>query len=126
MMQMLTKAEHKVMEVFWENHNPLAIKDLPEKDSAINPNTAAVAVKNLLNKNFIKVSGITYHGTVLTREFEPIITREEYSLIKLQSDKLSIFDVISAFLKQKPDEKELQKIEDLLNQYKRMYLSIPD
>lgn len=115
----MTKAELATMHVFWNSDSPLSIRDIPAIDSSLNPNTVAVAVKNLLKKEYIKVADITYHGTVLARQFSPVITQEQYFLTSLEADRIPIFDVVSAFVRGKCSPNELAELERIIEEQKK-------
>ena len=46
-------------------------------------------LRSLLKKGYIDISGITYSGTVLAREYQSIISAEQYAAEQLQSMRVN-------------------------------------
>lgn len=114
----LTKSELATMQILWDSEKPLSIKDIPLTNPTLNPNTVAVAIKNLLKKGAVQVADITYHGAALTRLFEPAITKEQYFMANMASDNIPIFDIISNFLKTECTKSELEALEKIIEEQK--------
>ena len=110
----LTKAESAIMQILWNNGSPLSIRDIPEIEPTLNPNTVATAVKQLQKKGMIKVADITYHGSALTRLFAPAMSREDYALSALHADNIPIMNVISAFVGKHCDAEDLEQLEKMI------------
>lgn len=66
------------MKVLWESDTPLVASDIAKKDDALNINTVQACLRSLIADHSIKVADIVYSGTVLTRSYTPIISRDEY------------------------------------------------
>ena len=110
----LTKAELAIMQILWESKEPLSIRDIPEIEPALNPNTVATAIKQLQKKEMIKVADITYHRSALTRLFTPAMSKEEYALSSLHAESIPIMDVFSAFIGNHCDKEDLQQLEKMI------------
>lgn len=77
------------MSVLWCSEEPLTASAITEKGDGLNINTVQAAMRNLLNKEYIKVADIVYSGTVLTRSYLPIISAEQFAADQLQAMRLN-------------------------------------
>lgn len=118
----LTGRELEIMNLLWESAVPMAAKDIIKIKPSLPMNTVQWALKNLLKKKYIKVSGVGYSNTVLTRNYIPALSAEEYMVNQLTksdlSRKFSIEGVMAALLKDKSDEETIEKLEELLQQHR--------
>lgn len=78
MRKRFTKKQLDVMKVLWESDAPLIASDIAKKDDALNINTVQACLRSLIADHSIKVADIVYSGTVLTRSYTPVISRDEY------------------------------------------------
>lgn len=78
MKKRFTKKQLDVMKVLWESDAPLIASDIVKKDDALNINTVQACLRSLIANHSIKVADIVYSGTVLTRSYTPVISRDEY------------------------------------------------
>ena len=72
------KRQLGVMKVLWESDTPLVASDIAKKDDALNINTVQACLRSLIANHSIEVADIVYSGTVLTRSYTPVISRDEY------------------------------------------------
>lgn len=118
----LTGRELEIMNLLWESDVPLTAKGIINIKPSLPMNTVQWALKNLLKKKYIKVSGVEYSNTVLTRNYVPAISTEEYMVNQLTkselSKKFSVEGVMAALLKDKSDEETIEKLEELLQQHR--------
>lgn len=85
----LSGREKDIMSVFWCIGKPLTASDIAEKGGGISINTVQAMLRSLLKKGYIDISGITYSGTVLAREYKSIISAEQYAAEQLQSMRIN-------------------------------------
>lgn len=88
----LSGREKDIMLVLWGMGKPLTASDIAENGKSISINTVQATLRSLLKKGFIDINGITYRGTVLAREYKPIISAEQYAAEQLQSMRVNTLD----------------------------------
>lgn len=106
------------MLVLWNSDRPLAATDIPKCNPQLSVNTVQALLKKLLKNGYIKVSDIIYHGTVLTRIYEPVLSHETYILSQLQDTPLSSHSLAAALVKQEKDPKRLDELKQLIEAQK--------
>lgn len=118
----ISEKEKEIMSVLWQSKEPLTASAITQKGNGLNINTVQASIRNLLQKQYIKVADIVYSGTVLTRCYQPLISAEEYAADQLQSMRLntlnfSTVNFIDHFLKNsEPDI--LDELEDVIKKTK--------
>jgi len=96
-----TKKEVEILKTIWSNDKPLIASDIVKFNSSLNINTVQAGLRSLLSKNSIKVADIVHSGTVLTRCYVPILSKEEYfdALYKdIIGDEKKIFPLIKSLI----------------------------
>ena len=85
----LTKSEMEIMDVLWEDGNPLSRADILSrseekswKDSSIH-----ILLNGLLNKGAIREAGFVKRSKTYGRTFLPTMTREEYFAMTIFSHR---------------------------------------
>ena len=100
----LTRSEMEIMDVLWEEGEPLSRSDLLErstekswKDSSIH-----ILLNGMLQKELIREAGFVKRGKTYGRTFLPTMTREEYFAATVYSHKYKpqIVGLIKALLEQ--------------------------
>lgn len=85
----LTKKEMEVMEILWDAGEPLARQDLldraAERKCSWKPNSIHILLNSLLDKRAIRVAGWYLNSRKLGRTFQPVVSREEYSLMQVRT-----------------------------------------
>lgn len=120
MKKRLTKKQLDVMKILWESDTPMVASDIVKKSDALNINTVQASLRSLIANHSIEVAGIVYSGTVLTRSYTPIITREEY----FNSTYTDIFGtgqksaLIASLIDSETNLDELDHLENLIAQRK--------
>ena len=74
----ITNREKDVLEVLWNSDSPLLASDIPKINSSLSISSVQLALRNLLSKNIIEVADIVHSGTVLSRSYRPLISREKF------------------------------------------------
>lgn len=123
----LSKKQEEIMEILWNSNEPMIASEILKQKDSFNISTIQSTLKTLVKKKCIEVADIVYSGTVLSRSYRPIITREEVSsdikigiqqvlneknLFSYYVDKIDNLDTILTLeevLKQKIDELEEKK-----------------
>ena len=77
-MKGLSSRQYEIMSVLWSSSVPMTASQILAKNGEFNINTVQASLRSLMKKEYIKVADIVYSGTVLTRSYEPVLTREEY------------------------------------------------
>ena len=87
----LSDREEDVMSILWNTDKSLTATEIFHCNEEISKNTIQVVLRNLLKKEYIKVSDVVYSGTTLSRSYTYLITAEEYAADQLQALKNSTF-----------------------------------
>ncbi|WP_313130883.1 BlaI/MecI/CopY family transcriptional regulator [Anaerocolumna sp.] len=122
----LTQKEMDVMEILWQSNKPLVASEITKINESLNINTVQAVIRKLLDKKIIKVSDIVYSGTVLTRSYLPVLSKNELMTQQLLSqfqkdgDKVTIPNLVTTLLKHEKNEKEvIEQLEILLKERKK-------
>ena len=78
MKKSLTKKELEIMKILWNSNKALVASEIANHGEELNINTVHACLRTLLKKEAIRIAGIVYSGTVLTRSYSPVITKEDY------------------------------------------------
>ena len=78
MKKRLTKKELEIMKILWNSNKALVASEIGSRGEELNINTVHACLRTLLKKEVIKIDRIVYSGTVLTRSYSPVITKEDY------------------------------------------------
>ncbi|SMO53779.1 BlaI/MecI/CopY family transcriptional regulator [Solitalea koreensis] len=117
-MEELTKTEEKIMQILWEIKKGF-VKDIIERmdDESKPPYTTISSVVRILeNKGFVD-----HKAYGKTHEYYPAISKSEYRKANFKRLVKNYFDgstesLLSFMVKEeKLDEKELQKLKDIIN-----------
>lgn len=124
MKKRFTKKELEILKTLWSNDKPLIASNIVKLNSSLNINTVQAGLRSLLSKNAIKVADIVHSGTVLTRCYIPILSKEEYfdALYKDIIVDEKIFPLIESLIDTKTTLDELEKLEKIIAQKKRELL----
>ena len=77
-MKKITRKQLEVMQVLWNTDRLLTASEITDFNDNLNINTVQVCIRQLLNKEYIKVAEIVYSGTVLCRSYAPVIQKQAY------------------------------------------------
>ncbi len=120
MSKRFTKKQLEVMKILWDNPSPMIASDIVKAGNDLNINTVQACLRGLVKEDAIKVADIVYSGTVLTRSYTPVITKEDYfgSTYEdlLGNDESST--LIATLIDAQTDVKELDKIEKMVKKRK--------
>ena len=100
----LTRSEMEIMDVLWEEGEPLSRSDLLErsKEKSWKDSSIHILLNGMLQKELIREAGFVKRGKTYGRTFLPTMTREEYFAATTYSHKYKpqIVGLIAALLKQ--------------------------
>ena len=76
----LTKSEMQIMDVLWEDGNPLSRSDFLDRaeEKSWKDSSVHILLNGLLRKGIIREAGIVKRTKTYGRTFLPTMTREEY------------------------------------------------
>lgn len=131
-MYTFTKRELEVMEILWQSKKGMVASDIVKAKAGLSINTVQAVLRKLLAKKVITVGDIVYSGTVLSRSYEPLISKRNYELQKLKEnfqnitvDDISTSNFVAALLDQEVDPekalREINELENMLQSYKQKY-----
>lgn len=121
----LTRSEEDLMEIFWEAERPLTSIQLVElgEDHAWKSSYIHIMLKSLEKKEMITICGAIQYGTQYARQFQPLLTREEYAArvaISTGISEDSIAQVTIAMAKQAGNEENLiSELEKIIQELKK-------
>ena len=120
MKKKLSKRQLDVMKVLWDHSSPMVASDIVNGSPALNINTAQSCLK-VLKENLIEVADIVYSGTVLSRSYRPLISRDEYFNTEYKDiiGTSSTSSLIAAFIKEEQDASELERLEQITQKRKK-------
>ncbi|BDR55791.1 BlaI/MecI/CopY family transcriptional regulator [Xylocopilactobacillus apis] len=107
-MKKLTNGEEEVMIVLWESDKPLSSKGIVDVDTSLKQTVVQSVLRRLLKKGFIKTSGIAYSGPSITREYEPLISEEDYFSNIIPKSALK--KVVNNFITNDENEEDLKEL----------------
>ena len=104
MKKKLSKRQLDVMKVLWNHSSPMVASDIVSGSPALNINTVQSCLKVLLKEELREVADIVYSGTVLSRSYRPLISRDEYFNTEYKDiiGTSSTSSLIAAFIKEEP------------------------
>ena len=78
MKKKLSKQQLEVMKILWNSDTPLIASEIEKKHESLNINTVQACLRALIKAEAIEVADIVYSGTVLSRSYRPLISKDEY------------------------------------------------
>ena len=120
MIRNLSQKQLDVMKILWDAGTPLVASDIVKAESSMNINTVQASLRVLLKENLVEIADIVYSGTVLSRSYRPLISRDVYFNAEYKNiiGNSSTSAMIATFIEQEEDISELEQIEELIR--KRM------
>ncbi len=118
----ITNREKDVLEILWNSEKPLLASDITKLDPSLSISSVQLALRNLLSKNIIEVADIVYSGTVLSRNYRPTLSREDFLINSFRSfDKaINTQNIVATLLKHEKNEADtITKLEALLKERKK-------
>ncbi|WP_287713973.1 BlaI/MecI/CopY family transcriptional regulator [Blautia sp.] len=122
----ITNREKDVLEVLWNSDSPLLASDIPKINSSLSISSVQLALRNLLSKNIIEVADIVHSGTVLSRSYRPLISREKFfsneviNSFKSLDRTITTKNIVATLLNHEKDEANtIKELEKLLEERKK-------
>lgn len=112
----LSKKQLEVMKLFWESPPPLIASEIVKSSKDLQINTVQACLRSLIKKEYIEIDDIIYSGTVLTRSYRPLITKEKYFNNTYEDimGNASSSQLMASLIEEESDLETLEKLEALL------------
>ena len=105
------------MKILWNSNKALVASEIANHGEELNINTVHACLRTLLKKEAIRIAGIVYSGTVLTRSYSPVITKEDYFDDILGEKKNNM--LIRSLIDSETDLSELETLEKMIAEKKK-------
>lgn len=124
-----TQRDKDILVILWNSSEPLTASGIVKKREDLTANTVQAVLRKLLNNHLIEVADIVYSGTVLSRRYQPCVTREEFLAFQFEAEtakmdreiRKSAF-VAALFEQEEDTEKarhEIEELETMLEEFKK-------
>ena len=116
----LKKRQLEVMDVLWEADEPMIASEIVKAREDLKVNTVQAALRSLVKKNYIEVADIVYSGTVLSRRYKTLITKEDYTN-SIETDLNKILhnpSLFAHYIDQIDDLDLITRLEGIINKRK--------
>ncbi len=79
--ELLNAREEDMLYILWDIQEPVTSVDMLSRllDDGWNRSTVFNTIQSLIDKGFLRITGVERSHTQYARQFEPAITREEYA-----------------------------------------------
>ena len=117
-----TRREEELMELLWETGQPMTSIEMiaDKKERTWKDNYLKVIIRALLEKGAIRVCGVKQYKTQYARQFEYVITREDYIAKQAVAKGLngsSLTNIAVAMAKETGSEEELiARLEEVIKE----------
>ncbi len=117
----LSPRQLQVMEILWKADGGMTASAIVRESEDLQINTVQAALRSLCQKNYAKVGDIVYSGTVLSRSFIPVMSKEDY--LSLSCQKLAEIspsgEIMMNLINDETDLEVLTQAENLIKQRKK-------
>lgn len=117
----ITNSEKQILEVLWDKGEALTSSEIVEvsDDRTWKASSVHLLLNSLLNKGMVEVGGFKKTTKNYARTFQPVMSREDYSLLQLRQERKSTARTLSRFvntlLGNEVDEHVLHELEDMVD-----------
>ena len=117
----ITNSEKQILEVLWDRGEALTSSEIVEvsDDRTWKASSVHLLLNSLLNKGMVEVGGFKKTTKNYARTFQPVMSREDYSLLQLRQERKSTSRTLSRFvntlLGNEVDEHVLHELEDMVD-----------
>ncbi len=120
MKKKFTKKQLEIMKILWNSEKPLIASDIVKHSQTLNINTVQACLRTLTANNAVEVADIVYSGTVLTRSYSPLVSKEEYlnSTYKDIWGKGQTLALVASLIDTETNLSELEQLEKIIAQKK--------
>lgn len=120
----LSSKEETVMSVLWNVDRPLTALEVSKEDERLNLSTVKQVLQKLLKKGYIEVAGIVHSGTSIARNYNFLISAEEYAADRLQAMRMTTFNFstlnfVNHLIKQEESDAILKEMEEIIKNKKK-------
>lgn len=115
----LSHKELDVMQTLWASEKALSSTDFIQINPALNPNTVQAALRTLLHKSYIRVTGMEQHNKVFARTYLPCFTETDYMMEQFRESSIKT-DAFFAALVKKEDMDTLDELEKIITRQKEL------
>lgn len=122
----VTNREKDILEVLWNSDTPLLASDIPKLNPSLSISSVQLGLRNLLAKNIIEVADIIHSGTVLSRSYRPLVSREDFisneliNSFKSLDRTITTKNIVTTLLKHEKNEADtIKELEKLLEERKK-------
>ena len=115
-----SKQQLEIMKILWNSDKPLVASDILKQHNELNINTVQASLRVLVKKEAIQVADIVYSGTVLSRCYRPLISKNEYfaeTCRDIAGDD-SRSSLISSIINKETDLSELEELRKMIDKRK--------
>ncbi len=120
MKKKLSKQQLEVMKLLWNSDEPLMASDIVKLHESLNINTVQACLRVLIKAEAIEVADIVHSGTVLSRRYRPLLSKDEY-FSETYKDILgdaSRSSLIASFISIETDISEIDRLRELIDKRK--------
>lgn len=120
MKKKLSKQQLEIMKILWNSDKPLVASDILKQHNELNINTVQASLRVLVKKEAIEVADIVYSGTVLSRCYRPLISKNEYfaETCRVIAGDDSRSSLISSIINKETDLSELEELRKMIDKRK--------
>lgn len=120
----LSTKEEIVMSVLWNVDKPLTALEVSKEDDRLNLSTVKQVLQKLLKKKYVEIAGIVHSGTSIARNYNFLISAEEYAADQLQAMRLTTFsfstlNFVNHLIKQEESDAILKEMEEIIKSKKK-------
>lgn len=96
----ITNSEKQILEVLWDEGKPLTSSEIVEvsNDRTWKASSVHLLLNSLLKKEMVEVGGFKKTTKNYARTFQPVMTREEYSIRQLRQEQKNTSRTLSKFV----------------------------
>ena len=117
----LSPRQLQVMEILWDAKEGKTASAIVKSNSDLQINTVQAALRSLVAKKYIEVGDIVYSGTVLSRRYVAVVSRDEY--LEMSCRQLSELSgpslVFANFINEETDRDVLDELEAMIQKRKK-------
>lgn len=116
----LSTRQRQIMEILWNAKGGMTASAIVNAREDLQINTVQACLRSLVKKKYIKVGEIVYSGTVLSRSYVPVVTREEYMTQSCKElSRLSSSALLASLIHKEDDEQLLDELTEMIQKRKR-------
>lgn len=117
----LSPRQLQVMEILWDADEGMTASAIVKANENLQINTVQASLRSLIAKNYVKVGDIVYSGTVLSRSYLPLVSREEY--LEMSCQRLAQISspeaIVTSLVNGETDIAVLEDLEKMIQKRKK-------